>query len=92
MFIAIQYKSDLLESFGALDASDNSLSVGNANDACDKDVIDNSTKNITASNALIFFLSFLNGGVLPLLQTNYALSINAFNSFAFFSMSSEVGN
>jgi len=63
MFIAIQYKSDLLESFGAVDASDNSLSVGNADDACDKDVIDNSTKNITASNALIFFLSFLNGGI-----------------------------
>jgi hypothetical protein len=63
MFIAIQYKSDLLESFGAVDASDNSLSVGNADDACDRGVIDDSTKNITASNALIFFLSFLNGGI-----------------------------
>jgi hypothetical protein len=63
MFIAIQYKSALLESFGAVDASDNSLSVGNVADACDRDVIDNSTKNITASNALIFFLSFLNGGI-----------------------------
>lgn len=58
MFIAIQYKSALLESFGAVDASDNSLSVGNTDDACDRDVIDDSTKNITASNALIFFLSF----------------------------------
>ena len=63
MFIAIQYKSALLESFGADDASDNSLSVGNADDACDRDVIDNNAKNITASNALIFFLSFLNGGI-----------------------------
>ena len=63
MFIAIQYKSALLESFGAVDDSDNSLSVGNDDDACDRDVIDNNTKNITASNALIFFLSFLNGGI-----------------------------
>ena len=37
--------------------------VGNDDDACDRDVIDDSTKNITASNALIFFLSFLNGGI-----------------------------
>ena len=58
MFIAIQYKSALLESFGAVDDSDNSLSVGNDDDACDRDVIDNNAKNITASNALIFFLSF----------------------------------
>jgi len=58
MFIAIQYKSDLLESFGAVDASDNSLSVGNTDDACDRGVIDDSTKNITANNALIFSFLF----------------------------------
>jgi hypothetical protein len=57
MFIAIQYRSDLLEFFGADDDSEISFNVGKL---VAIECVENtdSTKNITAITAFIFFLSF----------------------------------